>query len=249
MKILTIIKRVPDTAANIKILEDGSGIDKTNLNYVTNPYDEYALETALRLKEAKGAELEVLAVSDNQDILRNALAVGADRAYMVEYADYDRLDPYNLSRIYAEVIKQKGPYDIILTGKVTIDDNSYAVGGYLAAFLGLNYVSHIVAAEFEGDELVIEKETDRGSETLAVSLPAILTHERGKYEPRLPNLRGIMQAKRKPLDILKLDDLGITITPAYEIIKLTPPPKKEGGRILESVDELIEVLKNEIKVI
>ncbi len=249
MKILCIIKRVPDTAANIRILDDGTGIDKTNLNYVTNPYDEYALESALRLKEKFNASLHVVSVSDKEDILRNALAVGADEAFWIYNENYDKLDASILAKAYAKFIEQQGGYDIVLTGKVSIDDNSYALGGYLSVLLNVDYLSHITAVEFEGTDILVEKETDYGNEVWKVEPPVVLTHERGKYEPRLPNLRGIMQAKRKPLKKINFDELGVSVQNAYTVEKLTPPPRKQGGRILQSTDELVEVLKNEIKIL
>lgn len=251
MKIAVCIKRVPDTETRIKIASDGKEIDETGVKFVVNPYDEFAIEEALRLKEAAGEGSEVTAITlgpeSAQEALRTALAMGADRAVLL-LSSLKRADPLVSARALAAEIGAGG-YDLVLCGKLAIDDYSHAVGPMLAELMGIACVSGVVRLEIQGGRGRAEREVEGGVEVVQFSLPAVVTADKGLNEPRYPSLKGIMQAKKKPLEIkaVELSEGGL------EIAELTLPPERKPGRILgegpEAVPALIEALRYEAKVL
>ena len=250
MKIAVCIKRVPDTETRIKIGADGKSIDEAGVKFVMNPYDEFAVEEALKLKESAG-EAEVVAVAvgtdSSQETIRTALAMGADRGMLVK-TEAKSLDPIATAQVLARALKDAG-FDLILFGKLAIDDYSHAVGAMVAELLGVPCVSSICSLEIEGREGRAEREIEGGVEAVEFSLPAVLSADKGLNEPRYPALRGIMMAKKKPLEVkpVELEQGGI------EIVALTLPHERQEGRIVgegpDAVPALIEALQTEAKVL
>lgn len=252
MRILNIFKRVPDTYAEIKLKSDNLDIEKAELNYVIDPYGEYAMETALRMKDKDNSiELNVLTIGPENatELLRNALALGFDNAYLIKCENYDRLSPLSLSKIYLKFIEKYGPFDIVFLPKVDIDTNFSSIAGYLAGFLKINFINNISTSEIEGEYVIVERETEIGKEKLKIKMPLIISHDKAPYEIRLANLKGIMSAKKKPLNIVELDELNVKID--EELIRghLRLPPQRASVKFLNSVDELIKVLKEEVKIL
>ena len=249
MKIAVCIKRVPDTETRIKISADGKSIDESGVKFVINPFDEYAVEEALKLREqADGEVVAVCLGSDaSQETIRTALAMGADRGVLIK-AEHVPEDPLVVARALAAELEQGG-YDLILFGKLSIDNYDQAVGTMVAELLGLPSVSAITRLEVTDNMATAQREVEGGLEVIEFSLPAIVTAEKGLNEPRYPALRGIMLAKKKPLDIkdVELDAGGI------EILGLSLPPDRKDGRIVgegpEAVTALVDALRNEAKVI
>ena len=249
MKIAVCIKRVPDTETRIKISADGKSIDESGVKFVINPFDEYAVEEALKLREqADGEVVAVCLGSDaSQETIRTALAMGADRGVLLK-AEHVPEDPLVVARALAAELEQGG-YDLILFGKLSIDNYDQAVGTMVAELLGLPSVSAITRLEVTDNRATAQREVEGGLEVIEFSLPAIVTAEKGLNEPRYPALRGIMLAKKKPLDIkdVELDAGGI------EILGLSLPPDRKDGRIVgegpEAVTALVDALRNEAKVI
>ncbi len=249
MKIAVCIKRVPDTETRIKISADGKSIDESGVKFVINPFDEYAVEEALKLREqADGEVVAVCLGSDaSQETIRTALAMGADRGVLIK-AEHVPEDPLVVARALAAELEQGG-YDLILFGKLSIDNYDQAVGTMVAELLGLPSVSAITRLEVTDNRATAQREVEGGLEVIEFSLPAIVTAEKGLNEPRYPALRGIMLAKKKPLDIkdVELDAGGI------EILGLSLPPDRKDGRIVgegpEAVTALVDALRNEAKVI
>ncbi len=250
MKIAVCIKRVPDTETRIKIGADGKSIDEAGVKFVLNPFDEYAVEEALKLREQSGAG-EVVAVSigteASLETIRTALAMGVDRGVLLK-TDVRSLDPLASARALAAELEQGG-YDLVLFGKLAIDDYSHAVGAMVAELMGLPCVSAISHLEVTDRKGTAEREVESGIEVVEFSLPAVLTAEKGLNEPRYPALRGIMLAKKKPLEIkdVQLEPGGI------EVLELGLPPRRREGRILgegpDAVSALVDALQNEAKVL
>ena len=250
MKIAVFLKRVPDTESRIKIAADGKSIDEGGVKFVLNPYDEYAIEEALQLKE-KAGNGEVVAIalgsSASQETIRTALAMGADRGVLLE-TNAVSVDPLPVAKIIAAELTG-GEYDLILFGKVAIDDYNHAVGTIVAELLGIPSVSAIGHLQIEGNSGTAEREIEGGLEVVEFSLPAVLTADKGLNEPRYPALRGIMMAKKKPLEVknVELDDGGL------RVVGLSLPPARPAGRIVgegaAAVPALVEALHTEAKVI
>ena len=250
MKIAVCVKRVPDTETRIKIAADGKSIDESGVKFVLNPFDEFAVEEALKQKEQSG-ESEVVVISlgsdSSQETIRTALAMGADRGVLLR-TDVQPADPLVAARALASELEQ-GEYDLILFGKQAVDDQNHAVGPMVAELLGLPCVSSVHRLEITDHAGTAEREVEGAAEVVEFSLPAILTAEKGLNEPRYPALRGIMLAKKKPLAVkdVELDAAGI------EIVQLTLPQPRKEGRIVgegpDAVPALVEALKNEAKVI
>ena len=250
MKIAVCLKRVPDTESRIKIAADGKSIDEGGVKFVLNPYDEYAIEEALQLKE-KAGNGEVVAIalgsSASQETIRTALAMGADRGVLLE-TDAVSVDPVPIGKIIAAELAG-GEYDLILFGKMAIDDYNHAVGTIVAELLGIPSVSAIGHLQIEGKSGTAEREIEGGLEVVEFSLPAVLTADKGLNEPRYPALRGIMMAKKKPLEVknVELDDGGL------RVVGLSLPPARPAGRIVgegvDAVPALVEALHTEAKVI
>jgi len=250
VKIAVCVKRVPDTETRIKVGADGRTIDESGVKFVLNPFDEFAVEEALKLKE-KAGEGEVVVVSlgadSSQETIRTALAMGADRGVLLK-TTASLVDPLVTARALAAELEQGG-YELILFGKQAVDDQSQAVGPMVAELMGVPCVSAITTLDISGAGGIAEREVEGAAEVVEFSLPAVLTTEKGLNEPRYPALRGIMMAKKKPLDVkdVEVGDQHI------EVLELALPPARKEGRIVgegvDAVQALVEALKNEAKVI
>jgi electron transfer flavoprotein beta subunit len=264
VKILVTVKRVPDPNAAIKVKPDGSGIVTDNLKYVVNPFDEIAIEEALRLKD-KGGGAEVVLVSiggkNSSEQLRTGLAMGADRAILV-LADQE-LDSLGVARILEKLTRDEKA-DVVLMGKQAIDDDANQTGQMLAALLGwpqATFASKAESLESDAEKqgipgVVVKdgtakvvREVDGGLETVETPLPAVVTVDLRLNTPRYASLPGIMKARKKELKEIPVDSLGIDVKPRLKVLKLDPPPKRQAGRKVASVQELVQVLHNEAKVI
>jgi electron transfer flavoprotein beta subunit len=251
VKILVTAKRVPDPNSTIKVKPDGSGIVTDGLKYVVNPFDEIAIEEALRIKEkVSGTEVVLVSIGEKtaQEQLRTGLAMGADRAILVLATD--ALDPLAVARILKKVVENEKP-DVALLGKQAIDDDSNAAGQMLAELLGWPQATFASKIELAGDQKAagVVREVDGGLETINVPLPAVITADLRLNEPRYASLPGIMKARKKELKEIPVADLGVDATPKLKIVKLDPPPKREAGKKVESVQDLVNLLHTEAKVI
>ena len=251
MKILVAVKRVVDYAVKIRVKADGSGIELANVKMSMNPFDEIAVEEAVRLKE-KGKASEVVVVSIGsakaQETLRTALAIGADRAILVETADGAVVEPLAVAKILKSVIAAEQPQMVIM-GKQAIDDDCNQTGQMLAALLG--WPQGTFASKVEpGDGFVsVTREVDGGLETVKLKLPAIVTTDLRLNEPRYPSLPNIMKAKKKPLDTKKPEELGIDISPRLQVLKTVEPAQRKGGVKVADVAELVQKLKTEAGIL
>ena len=249
MKVLVPVKRVIDYNVKVRVKADNSGVELANVKMAMNPFDEIAVEQALRLKEAGGAD-EVVAVSigpaQNQETIRTALAMGADRGIHIE-ASHD-IEPLAVAKLLKAVVERENP-GLVLVGKQAIDDDCNQTGQMLAALLGWAQGTFVSALEVTGDKAKVVREVDGGLEHLEISMPAIVSVDLRLNEPRYASLPNIMKAKKKPLDSLTVDDLGVDITPRLTIVKVEEPAEREAGIKVADVKELVEKLKNEAKVI
>lgn len=251
IKILVPLKRVPDYEIKVKLKPDGSGVQTDGIKWIVNPFDEIAVEEALRIKEAR-ADVEVVVVSIGPEAtteqLRTALAMGADRALLIQTDDH--IDSAAAARVLAKIYQQDD-FRLVIMGKQSIDSDANQTGQLLATELELpqaTFASKLVVAEgWESAE--VTREVDGGLETIRVSLPAIVTTDLRLNEPRYPSLPNIVKAKKKPLDITPLASLGVETAPAVRILKLEMPGGRKAGVKVASVDELVEKLRNEAKVI
>jgi electron transfer flavoprotein beta subunit len=249
MKILVAVKRVVDYNVKVRVKSDNSGVDIANVKMSMNPFDEIAVEEAVRLKEA-GIATEVLVVSAGvsqcQETLRTALAIGADRGILVE-TDTE-LQPLAVAKILKALVEKEAA-QIIILGKQAIDDDSNQTGQMLASLLDIpqaTFASKLVIAD---GKATVTREVDGGLETIALTLPAVITTDLRLNEPRYVTLPNIMKAKKKTLDIVKPEDLGVDIVPRLKTIKVEEPPKRSAGVMVADVAALVEKLKNEAKVI
>jgi len=249
MKVLVPVKRVVDYNVKVRVKSDGSGVELANVKMSMNPFDEIAVEEAMRLKEA-GKATEVVAVSCGvaqcQETLRTAMTIGADRAILVE-TDAE-LQPLAVAKLLKALADKEQPQLIIL-GKQAIDDDCNQTGQMLAALLGWGQATFASKVVIEGDKAVVTREVDGGLETLSLGLPAIVTTDLRLNEPRYVTLPNIMKAKKKPLDVVKPDDLGVDISPRLKTLKVVEPAKRSAGIIVPDVATLVAKLKNEAKVI
>ena len=249
MKILVTIKRVVDYNVKVRPLSDNSNVDLNNVKMAVNPFCEIALEEAVRLKES-GKATEVIAVSvgksDSQEQLRTALALGADRAILVETESL--LEPLAISKVLQKLIENEKP-DIIILGKQAIDGDNNQTGQMLAALLDYPQATNASEITIEDSSIQVTREIDGGLQTLELTIPAIITTDLRLNEPRYASLPNIMKAKKKELNIIPVSDLGIDIQPRTELLSVELPPKREAGIIVENIDELVDKLKNEAKVI
>jgi len=251
VKILVTAKRVPDPETVIKINPDGVGIATDNVKWVINPFDEIAIEEALRIKEkVAGSEVVLVSIGQKtaQEQLRTGLAMGADRAILV-LADQP-LEPLAVARVLAKLAETEKP-DLVLMGKQAIDDDSNCAGQMLAELLGWPQATFASKVELGGDQKSgkVTREVDGGLETLSVPLPAVVTADLRLNEPRYASLPGIMKARKKELKEIPVAELGVDVAPKLKIVKLETPPKRTGGRKVGSVQELVAALHNEVKVI
>tara|TARA_B110000008_G_scaffold118710_2_gene121388 strand:+ start:8472 stop:9224 length:753 start_codon:yes stop_codon:yes gene_type:complete len=249
MKILVPIKRVVDYNVKVRPMADGSDVDLNNVKMSVNPFCEIALEEAVRIKEAGSAD-EVVAISigktESQEQLRTALALGADRAILVETDSL--LEPLAISKALAKVIEQENP-DITILGKQAIDGDNNQTGQMLGALLDYPQATNASEVLIDGTSLNVTREIDGGLQTLKLSMPAIVTTDLRLNEPRYASLPNIMKAKKKELNIIPLADLGVDGTPRTELLSVELPPSREAGIIVETIEELVDKLKNEAKVI
>ncbi len=249
MKVLVPVKRVIDYNVKVRVKSDGSGVDSANVKMSMNPFDEIALEEAMRLKEA-GKVTEVIAVSCGvaqcQETLRTALAIGADRAILVE-AGAD-LEPLAVAKLIRALADKEQPHLIIL-GKQAIDDDSNQTGQMLAALLGWPQATFASKVVLDNDKITVTREVDGGLETLALTLPAIVTTDLRLNEPRYVTLPNIMKAKKKPLDIVTPESLGVDCTARLLTLKVVEPAKRSAGIMVPDVATLVAKLRDEAKVI
>ena len=249
MKILVPVKRVVDYNVKVRVKSDGSGVDIANVKMSMNPSDEIAVEEAVRLRE-KGAATEIVAVSCGvsqcQETLRTAMAIGADRGILVE--TNEELQPLAVAKLLKALIDKEQP-GLVILGKQAIDDDCNQTGQMLAALAGLPQATFASKVELAGDKAAVTREVDGGLETLSLTLPAVITADLRLNEPRYVTLPNIMKAKKKPLDTIKPEDLGVQVAPRLKTLKVTEPAKRGAGVKVADVAALVEKLKNEAKVI
>ena len=249
MKILVPVKRVVDYNVKVRCKSDGSGVDIANVKMSMNPFDEIAVEEATRLKEA-GVATEIIAVSCGvaqcQETLRTALAIGADRGILVE-TDVE-LQPLAVAKLLKALLQKEGA-DLVILGKQAIDDDCNQTGQMLAALADLPQGAFASKVVVEGNTVKVTREVDGGLETLALTLPAVITADLRLNEPRYVTLPNIMKAKKKPIETLKPEDLGVDVLPRIKTLNVSEPPVRSAGVIVPNVDTLIDKLKNEAKVI
>ena len=249
MKIFVPVKRVPDYQAKIKVKGDGSGIETDGIKWIVNPFDEIAVEEALRLKEAgKATEVVVVGIGpdDVATQLRYAMAMGADSGVLVKYSG--EVDSDLASRVLAAVYK-RGDYGLILMGKQSIDSDASQTPQLLATRLGLPQACFASKLVLEGGAVTVSREVDGGLETIKILVPAVISSDLRLNEPRYASLPGIMKAKKKPLEELAIESLGLDLAPRMSLKKMSPPAQRSGGRKVESVEELVRVLQHEAKVL
>ena len=249
MKVLVPVKRVVDYNVKVRVKSDGTGVDIANVKMSMNPFDEIAVEEAVRLKE-KGVVSEIIAVSCGvtqcQETLRTAMAIGADRAILVE-TDVE-LQPLAVAKLLKALVDKEQP-GLVILGKQAIDDDCNQTGQMLAALADLPQATFASKVELTADSVTVAREVDGGFETLKLSLPAIVTTDLRLNEPRYVTLPNIMKAKKKPLEVIKPDALGVDVTPRIKTLKVSEPPKRGAGVKVPDVATLVAKLKNEAKVI
>lgn len=249
MNILICIKQVPDTETRIKIGEDKKSIDPTDVNWILNPYDEYAVEEALQIKERLGdTTVKVISVGPERTVsaIRSALAMGADEAVLIKTDQM--LDSLATAKALAAAIKEM-PYDLILSGKQGVDDDNLQVGPMVAELLNIPCITYISELKLENGKATVKREVEGGMETVEAALPALFTAEKGLNEPRYPALRGIMMAKKKTIQEKQME----IDTPKIQIVNIQYPPTRMGGKIVgqgaDAVPELVRLLREEAKVV
>ncbi len=253
MKVLVPVKRVIDYNVKVRVKGDGSGVDLANVKMSMNPFDEIAVEEAIRLKE-KGAATEVVAVSigvkQAQETLRTALAMGADRAILIVAADdvHTDVEPLAVAKLLKAVVDEEQP-GLVLCGKQAIDNDMNATGQMLAALLGWSQATFASEVSIEGDHALVTREVDGGLQTIKAKMPCIVTVDLRLNEPRYASLPNIMKAKKKPLDEKTPADYGVDVAPRLSVVKTAEPPTRKAGIKVGSVDELIDALKNDAGVL
>ena len=249
MKILVPIKRVVDYNVKVRPLPDNTNVDLNNAKMSVNPFCEIALEEAVRIKEAGNAE-EVIAITvgktESQEQLRTALALGADRAILIETDSL--LEPLAISKVLAKVVEQEQP-DLVILGKQAIDGDNNQTGQMLAALLDCPQATNASEVILDESSVTVTREIDGGLQTLKLNKPAVVTTDLRLNEPRYASLPNIMKAKKKELTVTNITDLGVDVSPRTELLSVELPPSRDAGIVVESVDELVEKLKNEAKVI
>ena len=249
MKVLVPVKRVVDFNVKVRVRPDGSGVDTANVKMSMNPFDEIAVEEAVRLKE-KGIATEILAVSCGpascQETLRTALAIGADRAILVE-TDAE-LQPLAIAKLLKAIAAKEGP-QLVIMGKQAIDDDANQTGQMLAALLDWPQATFASKVDIADGRVTVKREIDGGLETLAMPLPAVITTDLRLNEPRYATLPNIMKAKKQPLEVIRPDALGVDIAPRLTTLRVVEPPKRKGGGRVADAKELVSKLRNEAKII
>jgi electron transfer flavoprotein beta subunit len=249
MKVLVGVKRVVDANIKVRVKSDGTGVETSNVKMAMNPFCEIAVEQAVRMKEA-GSVTEIVAVSIGgpqcQETLRTALAMGADRAILVETTE--EVQPLAVAKVFKALCEKEKP-GLVIVGKQAIDDDNNQSGQMLSALLGWPQATFISKIEIAGDNAQITREIDGGLERLTTKLPLVVTTDLRLNEPRYVTLPNIMKAKKKPLENVKPADLGVDIAPRLKTVKVDEPPKRSAGVKVENVAELVQKLKNEVRVI
>lgn len=261
MNILVLLKQVPDTESRLRIVPEKLDIDRSELNMVINPYDEYAIEEALRARDQQGGNVVIITMGSQkaEEAVRTALAMGADRAIRVDTTDFPAADPAATALILSKVIATE-QFDLVLTGRQAIDDDSAQVGPFLAHYLGVPVVTAAFKFEVDGNRVCATKEIEGGSQETELATPCLITISKGLNEPRYPSLPGIMKAKRKELKVVSLADLGLSpdtaelASPRTTRTGISMPTERKAGRMFtgepESViPEVVKLLKEEAKVI
>ena len=249
MKVLVAVKRVVDFNVKVRVKADNTGVETANVKMSMNPFDEIAIEEAVRMREA-GSASEVIAVSMGvqqcQETIRTALAMGADRG--IHVMTDDELQPLAVAKLLAALVERESP-DLVILGKQAIDDDSNQTGQMLAGLLGWSQGTFASGIAFADGKAEVTREVDGGLETVALGMPAVVTTDLRLNEPRYASLPNIMKAKKKQIDQISVDDLGVDVAPRLKTLKVEDPPKREGGRKVANVAELVDKLKNEAGVI
>ena len=249
MKVLVAVKRVVDYNVKVRVKSDNTGVDIANVKMSMNPFDEIAIEEAVRLKE-KGVATEIIAVSCGvtqcQETLRTAMAIGADRAILIETTQ--ELQPLAVAKLLKALVDKEQP-GLVILGKQAIDDDCNQTGQMLAALTDMPQATFASKVEIADGKALITREVDGGLETLSISLPAVITVDLRLNEPRYVTLPNIMKAKKKQLEIFKPEDLGVDVTSRIKVLRVTEPPKRSAGVMVPDVATLVDKLKNEAKVI
>ena len=249
MKVLVAVKRVVDFNVKVRVKADNTGVETANVKMSMNPFDEIAVEEAVRMQEA-GSASEVIAVSMGvqqcQETIRTALAMGADRGIHVKTDE--ELQPLAVAKLLKALVERESP-DLVILGKQAIDDDSNQTGQMLAGLLGWSQGTFASGIAFADGKVEVTREVDGGLETVALGMPAVVTTDLRLNEPRYASLPNIMKAKKKQIDQISVDDLGVDVAPRLKTLKVEDPPKREGGRKVANVAELVDKLKNEAGVI
>ena len=260
MDIVVLLKQVPDTESMISVADDGVSIKTDDLKWVISPYDEFAVEEALRIREAEGGKVTILTVGADKAVeaIRTALAMGADEGVLVNDPATAACDGLGIARILAAALKQM-PYDLIIAGQRAVDDDNFLVGTAVAEYLDIPSIALVNNQEIADCKIKCQRTIEGGVTVIEAALPALFTTQRGLNEPRYASLPGIMKAKKKPLETKTLADIGIEAAdisePGVKIVSLQPPPAREGGRIIEGESaqekaaELVRLLTEESKVL
>ena len=259
MKIIVCVKQVPDTTTRVRVAPEGRGIVETDVSWIVGPYDEYAIEEALRIKEAKGGEVVLVSLGPErvQSALRTGLAMGADSAVHLKDALFDATDTLGTARALAAAIKALAPYDLVLTGQQGVGGDHSQIPGLLAEMLDLPQVTVAVKIEVQDGKAVVEREVEGAHETWETSLPALISAQKGLNEPRYASLKGIMAAKKKPMDVKDAAAVGLdaaALAPRVKIAALSLPPDRPPVKMIEGdpatqAKELLRLLHDEAKVI
>jgi electron transfer flavoprotein beta subunit len=248
MKIIVCIKRVPDTATKIRLADNARSVNLEGVEFIINPYDEYAIEEALRIKEAHQGEVIIISIDPDGDesAIRKAFAMGADRGILIKGGI--NFDGFPIAKLLAELIQQEG-FDLILFGKQAVDDDNSQIPSMVAEILSLPRVNVVSKLELSGDKLLTERDIEGAKEVYEIKLPAVISAQKGLNEPRYPTMRGIMGSKKKPIDLRNAPPLEETL----QIIRIEYPTERPAGRIIgkgkEAVGELLKLLREEAKVI
>jgi electron transfer flavoprotein beta subunit len=249
MKVLVTVKRVVDYNVKVRVKPDGSDVDIANVKMSMNPFDEIAVEEAVRLKE-KGVASEIVVVTcgaaTSQDVLRTSFAMGADRGILVDSAE--SLQPLAVAKVLKAIFDKEQP-QLVIMGKQAIDDDSNQTGQMFAALAGLPQATFASKLEVQGDRAEVTREVDGGLQTISVQLPAVVTTDLRLNEPRYVTLPNIMKAKKKEIETIAASGLGLDLTPRLKLVKVADPPGRSAGVKVDSVDDLIDKLKNQAKVI
>lgn len=260
MEIIVLLKRVPATESMIGIADDGKSIKTDDLKWVINPYDEFAVEEALKIKQAQGGTVTVLSMGSDKTVesIRTALAMGADKGILINDPAVAHCDSLGIARVLAAAVKAL-PFDLIIAGMRAVDDDNYIVGPAVAEYLGIPHISMVIREEISGGKIRCNRTVEGGTFVVEASLPALFTTQRGLNEPRYASLPGIMKAKKKPLEVKTLADIGLSADdlgkPLTNIVGMNLPPERAGGKIIEGESaetkaaSLVKALMEEARVL